>query len=212
VLITPLTCCAAYGSATSRPRRSAPWRWISSAKVRQLDRRIAKAADDIQTAVTASCTTLTDVYGVGALTAAKILAHVGAVGRFRSAAAFRQLHRHRAGRGVLRRGGPLTTFLRRKPPPELLPARHGHLRSEVGLVACSIGSRSGWVGGSSRWCARSRSGGASCVLRSSVWCRRRRRGRRRPLRPQHRIPGTRRLRQSRWAWLAGRAGSRREQP
>jgi transposase len=49
-------------------------------EVRQLDRRIAKAADDIQTAVTASGTTLTNVYGVGTLTAAKILAHVGDVG------------------------------------------------------------------------------------------------------------------------------------
>jgi transposase len=47
-----------------------------------------QAANNIQTAVTASGTTLTDVHGVGTLTAAKILAHVGAVGRFRSAAAF----------------------------------------------------------------------------------------------------------------------------
>jgi transposase len=57
-------------------------------EVRQLDRRIAKAASDIQTAVTASGTTLTDVHDLGALTAGKILAHVGDVGRFRSAAAF----------------------------------------------------------------------------------------------------------------------------
>jgi transposase len=57
-------------------------------EVRQLDRRIAKAAGDIHTAVTASGTTLTDLHGVGTLTAAKILAHVGDVGRFRSAAAF----------------------------------------------------------------------------------------------------------------------------
>ena len=57
-------------------------------EVRQLDRRIAKAAGDIHTAVTASGTTLTDLHGIGTLTAAKILAHVGDVGRFRSAAAF----------------------------------------------------------------------------------------------------------------------------
>ena len=57
-------------------------------EVRQLDRRIAKAANDIQTAVTASATTLTELYGIGSLTAAKILAHVGDIGRFRSAAAF----------------------------------------------------------------------------------------------------------------------------
>jgi transposase len=57
-------------------------------EVRELDRRIAKAANDIQAAVTASGTALTDLYGIGTLTAAKILAHVGDVGRFRSAAAF----------------------------------------------------------------------------------------------------------------------------
>ena len=57
-------------------------------EVRQLDRRITKAANDIETAVTASGTTLTDLHGLGALTAGKILGRVGDVGRFRSAAAF----------------------------------------------------------------------------------------------------------------------------
>jgi transposase len=57
-------------------------------EVRQLDRRITKAANDIQTAVSASGTALTHLYGIGTLTAAKILAHVGDVHRFRSAAAF----------------------------------------------------------------------------------------------------------------------------
>ena len=57
-------------------------------EVRQLDRRITKAANDIQTAVSASGTALTHLYGIGTLTAATILAHVGDVHRFRSAAAF----------------------------------------------------------------------------------------------------------------------------
>ena len=57
-------------------------------EVRQLDRRITKAATDIETAVSASGTTLTDLHGLGALTAGKILGRVGDVGRFRSAAAF----------------------------------------------------------------------------------------------------------------------------
>ncbi|SKH58593.1 transposase IS116/IS110/IS902 family protein [Mycobacteroides abscessus subsp. massiliense] len=57
-------------------------------EVRQLDRRITKAANDIQATVTASGTTLTDVYGVGPVVAAKIVCHVGDVSRFRSAAAF----------------------------------------------------------------------------------------------------------------------------
>ena len=57
-------------------------------EVRQLDRRIAKAANDIQMAVSASGTTLTELQGLGALTAGKVLGRVGDVSRFRSAAAF----------------------------------------------------------------------------------------------------------------------------
>ena len=57
-------------------------------EVRQLDRRIAKAANDIQMAVSASGTTLTKLHGLGVLTAGKILGRVGDVRRFRSAAAF----------------------------------------------------------------------------------------------------------------------------
>jgi transposase len=53
-----------------------------------LDRRISKAAGDIQAAVTESGTTLTDLCGIGALTAGKILGRVGTIGRFRSSAAF----------------------------------------------------------------------------------------------------------------------------
>jgi transposase len=57
-------------------------------EIRQLDRRIAKAAADIQTAVNASGTTLTELCGIGTLTAGKILGRVGTITRFRSAAAF----------------------------------------------------------------------------------------------------------------------------
>jgi transposase len=57
-------------------------------EVRHLDRRIAKAAGDIQAAVTASGTTLTQLHGIGALTAGKILGRIGTITRFRSAAAF----------------------------------------------------------------------------------------------------------------------------
>jgi len=58
------------------------------AEIRQLDRRIAKAAINIQNAVTGSGTTLTELCGIGALTAGKILGRVGTIHRFRSAAAF----------------------------------------------------------------------------------------------------------------------------
>lgn len=58
------------------------------AEIRHLDRRIIKAATDIQSAVTESGTTLTDLCGIGSLTAGKILSRVGTIDRFRSAAAF----------------------------------------------------------------------------------------------------------------------------
>jgi transposase len=57
-------------------------------EIRYLDRRIDKAVRDIESAVTASKTTLTELHGVGTVSAAKILSHVGSIHRFRSAAAF----------------------------------------------------------------------------------------------------------------------------
>ena len=57
-------------------------------EIRALDRRIAKAAGDIAAAVEASGTTLTELTGIGVLNAAKIVARVGTVHRFRSADAF----------------------------------------------------------------------------------------------------------------------------
>ena len=58
------------------------------AEIRHLDRRIAKATNDIETGVTASGTTLTELCGIGALTAGTILGRVRTIDRFRSAAAF----------------------------------------------------------------------------------------------------------------------------
>jgi transposase len=58
------------------------------AEIRALDRRITKAAADITAVVESSGTTLTELSGIGTLNAAKILARVGPVQRFRSADAF----------------------------------------------------------------------------------------------------------------------------
>jgi transposase len=57
-------------------------------EIRHLDRRITTATDRISAAVAASATTLTTLRGIGDLTAGKILARVGDISRFRSAAAF----------------------------------------------------------------------------------------------------------------------------
>ena len=72
------------------------------AEIRALDCRITKAAVDITAAVESSGSTLTELSGIGTLNAAKILARVGTIQRFRSADAFRLLHRHCTHRGILR--------------------------------------------------------------------------------------------------------------
>ncbi len=58
------------------------------AEVRRLDRRIAAAGDDVTAAVAEAGCTLAELYGIGTLLAGRILARVGVIGRFRSAAAF----------------------------------------------------------------------------------------------------------------------------
>ena len=79
--------------STVRPRASGPatLRRLAAeliGEVRHLDRRIATATTQISDAVTASGTTLTQLRGIGDLTAGKILGRVGDITRFRSPAAF----------------------------------------------------------------------------------------------------------------------------
>jgi transposase len=57
-------------------------------EVRRLDRRIEATGEQITTAVGESGTMLTELFGIGALLAGKILARVGSIHRFGSAAAF----------------------------------------------------------------------------------------------------------------------------
>lgn len=57
-------------------------------EIRRLDERISATTAQITTAVHASGTTVTQLHGIGTLLAGKILALVGCIDRFRSAAAF----------------------------------------------------------------------------------------------------------------------------
>lgn len=57
-------------------------------EIRALDRRITKAARQIEAAVNTTDSTLTNMHGIATLTTAKILGRVGDINRFRSAAAF----------------------------------------------------------------------------------------------------------------------------
>ena len=79
--------------STVRPRATGPatLRRLAAeliAEVRHLDRRIATASTQISDAVAASGTTLTQLRGIGDLTAGKIIGRVGDITRFRSPAAF----------------------------------------------------------------------------------------------------------------------------
>ena len=79
--------------STVRPRASGPatLRRLAAeliGEIRHLDRRIATAGTRISDAVAASGTTLTQLRGIGDLTAGKILGRVGDITRFRSPAAF----------------------------------------------------------------------------------------------------------------------------
>ena len=78
-------------SVRSRTPMLATLRALASdliAEIRRLDRRITTTATEITAAVAASGSTLTQLHGIGNLLAGKILARVGDIDRFRSAAAF----------------------------------------------------------------------------------------------------------------------------
>jgi hypothetical protein len=122
--------------STVRPRATGPatLRRLAAeliAEVRHLDRRIATASTQISDAVAASGTTLTQLRGIGDLTAGKIIGRVGDITRFRSPAAFASytgtapievssgdVVRHRLSRG-------------RRSPAQLLPPRRGHHPAET---------------------------------------------------------------------------------
>ncbi|MGH3977154.1 MAG: IS110 family transposase, partial [Pseudonocardiaceae bacterium] len=68
-------------------------------EIRRLDERITATTGQITTAVAASGTTLTQLQGIGTLLAGKILALVGCIDRFRSAARPARRRGRRRGRG-----------------------------------------------------------------------------------------------------------------
>lgn len=110
-----------------RPREAGPraLRRIAAeltAEIRHLDRRIDTTTNDISAAVAASATTLTQLRGLGDLTAAKIVARLGDLNRFRSEAAFASYTPHRS---LLRRRHPAQTLPSRGPPTEQLSAHDG---------------------------------------------------------------------------------------
>jgi transposase len=84
-------------------------------EARVLDRKIADLDERIGAEVEASGTSLTEIFGVGPILAAKIIGTVGNVRRFPTQGPFRLLLRHSAGGGVQRRGGKAQALVGRKP-------------------------------------------------------------------------------------------------
>lgn len=116
------------------------------AEIRAFDRRIAKAATDITAAVEASGSTLTELSGIGTLSAAKVIARVGTISRFRSADAFATYNGTSPDRGILGRCHPPPTLPRRRPSTQLLPAHHGDFSDRQrhpgpGLLPAKTGRR-----------------------------------------------------------------------
>jgi transposase len=83
--------------------------------VRTLDRKIADLNGRIEAEVEASGTTLTEIFGIGPILAAKIIGKVGNVVRLPDQGALRLLRRHSAGGGLQRRGGPPQALAGRQP-------------------------------------------------------------------------------------------------
>ncbi len=85
-----LTAAAALPSIRPRAVLARTLRQVAAellSEVRRPGRRIAGATAALSAAVAGSGTTLTDLHGIGDVTAAKILARSGAVSRFRSGSA-----------------------------------------------------------------------------------------------------------------------------
>lgn len=97
------------------------------ADIAVLDTALAASKKRITAAVTASGTSLCDIYGIGPICAATIIGYVGDVNRFATKAQFASLQRDRATRGLVRKPGPSPPEPEREPDPELRdPYRRGH--------------------------------------------------------------------------------------
>jgi transposase len=84
-------------------------------EARVLDRKIADLDERIGAEVEASGTSLTEIFGVGPILAAKIIGTVGNARRFPTQGPLCLLLRHSAGGGVQRRGGKAQALVGRKP-------------------------------------------------------------------------------------------------
>ena len=71
--------------------------------IRRLDAQLKASHKRIRTAVAASGTTLTDLFGIGPIIAAMLIGYTGDITRFARPRSLRRLQRHRPGRVLLRR-------------------------------------------------------------------------------------------------------------
>jgi transposase len=92
------------------------------ADLRRLDLALERNAAQIDEAVTAHGSTLTEIHGIGPVLAAKIIGHTSAVARFPTPPPLRQLLRHRADRGLQRRPASTPPVAGWKSPAQPRPA------------------------------------------------------------------------------------------
>jgi len=99
--------------------------------VRTLDRKIADLNERIEAEVEASGTTLTEIFGIGPILAARIIGTVGNVA-FPDKGPLRLLLRHGAAGGIKRRCGPPQALAVRQSQAQLRPAHGRYLPGQVG--------------------------------------------------------------------------------
>ena len=87
-------------------------------RLRRLDREISEMTAEIKQALAAVGTALTDIHGVGVITAARIIGEVGDISRFPSRAPFRRWQRHGTDPGRLRSDRSSPPEPRRQPAPQ----------------------------------------------------------------------------------------------
>jgi hypothetical protein len=101
--------------------------------IRTLDRKIADLSGRIEAEVEASGTTLTEIFGIGPILAAKIIGTIGDVARFPTkGSASPPLLRYGAGGSFERRGGAPQALAGRKPQAQQRPAHGRGMPGQVG--------------------------------------------------------------------------------
>lgn len=98
----------------------------SIGELETIDRKTKAADKELRQLVGEHGATLTDLYGIGAAGAARLLADVGDIHRFRDRNRFASWNSHRTAGRLFRPAATPSALARRKPQDQPSPAHHGH--------------------------------------------------------------------------------------